>query len=411
MNRFAIFAATIVAVTASAKDAVDYVDPLVGTGSKRVDEANAGGMMPYAGVPFGMWQWVPMTRLSEHGITSFSAVDSDFRGFLATRQPAPWMGDYGQISIQAQCGAEPVCEYEKRGVRMVKGKCAYAPHRAKVATDDGIVSEVAASSRSAILRFTFPRGAKSRRLVIDASRFFMSCFATDLPQKGGIKFAADGLSAETWNSDRCDSLEAPVLTNFFARCHIEFSEKAVATGTYAGGFRRGKRPRPGVKIPWIDYPAIEQTPGAREVEADMCGGWCDFGPGDAPVEVRIGCSFIDIAQAKENLKRETAADFDALAAKSRTAWAEQLSRIAIDAPEDVKTIFHTAQYHACLFPREIGEYGRYYSGILDRVVEGFILRAGFNKCLSLDPVAVFLEIWLISFVIMCIGALIKMLLG
>ena len=364
-----LFAAAVASV-AFAKDVVDYVDPLIGTGTKRADEANAGGMMPYTGVPFGMWQWVPMTRLSEHGITSYTANDTMFRGFVATRQPAPWMGDYGQISIAAQCCDAPVCDYERRGVAMVKEKCAYAPHRAKVETADGIVGEVASSSRAAILRFTFPKGAKSRRLVIDASRFFLSCFAIDRPQPGGIRFAADGMSAETWNSDRCDSLETPELKNFFARCRIEFSEKAVATGTYKGGFRRGPRRRPGAKIEWGDYPEISQTSGAREVEADMCGGWCDFGPGDEPIEVRIGCSFIDAAQAKDNLEREAGGGLEALAARSRAAWKEQLARIEIDAPEDVRTIFYTAMYHACLLPREIGEYGRYYSGILDKVVEG-----------------------------------------
>ena len=119
-NTLAYVLAAATALSAAAKDAVDYVDPLIGTGTKRSDEANAGGMMPYTGVPFGMWQWVPMTRLSEHGITSFSANDTMFRGFVATRQPAPWMGDYGQISIAAQCCDAPVCDYERRGVAMGK---------------------------------------------------------------------------------------------------------------------------------------------------------------------------------------------------------------------------------------------------------------------------------------------------
>ena len=134
MKRALVICAATFAFVASAKDAVDYVDPLIGTGSKRSDEANAGGMMPYVGVPFGMWQWVPMTRLSEHGVTSFSAFDADFRGLLATRQPAPWMGDYGQISIMAQASDEPVCDYEKRGVALVREKCVYRPNYAKVVT-------------------------------------------------------------------------------------------------------------------------------------------------------------------------------------------------------------------------------------------------------------------------------------
>ena len=176
--------AATVAVTAMvgvAKDSVDYIDPLIGTGSKRADESNAGGMMPYVGAPFGMWQWVPMTRLSEHGITSYSAYAGKFLGFVATRQPAPWMGDFGQISVMAQAGEKANCDYETRGVELVKGECVYTPYYAKVVTKDGVVSEVTASSRAAILRFTFPKGTR-RRIIFDASRFFMGCFAIDVIQ-------------------------------------------------------------------------------------------------------------------------------------------------------------------------------------------------------------------------------------
>lgn len=373
MKRLILLTAAVGMAVAFAKDVVDYVDPLIGTGSKRRDEGNAGGMMPYVGAPFGMWQWVPMTRLSEHGITSFSAYAKDFRGFIATRQPAPWMGEYGQISIMAQGGESANCDYETRGVEFVKDECVYAPYYTKVVTKDGIVSEVTASSRAALLRFTFPQGSK-RRLVFDASRFFMGCFAIDRPQLGGIRFDtwSGSRSAEAWNSDRCDSLDTPELKNFMARFAISFSEPFIATGTYAGNDRRGKRKRPGAKISWSDYPLNVQTPGAREVEADQAGGWCDFGPGDAPIIVRIGTSFVSTAHAVGNYMREAGEgfDFDGLKAKSRAAWARQLSPLEIEASEEVKTIFYTAMYHALLFPREIGEYGKYYSGIDDSIHDG-----------------------------------------
>ena len=363
----------VAATAVTAKDALDYVDPLIGTGSKRADEGNAGGMMPYVGAPFGMWQWVPMTRLSEHGITSFSAYAKEFRGFVATRQPAPWMGEFGQISVMAQTGDKANCDYETRGVEFMKDQCVYTPYYAKVVTKDGIVSEVTASSRAAILRFTFPKGAQ-RRLVFDASRFFMSCFAIDRPQLGGIRFGSrpGKRTAEAWNSDRADSLETPDLQNFCARFTIGFSEPFVATGTYKGNERRGKRKRPGAKISWNDYPLNVQTPGAREVEADQAGGWCDFGSGDAPILVRIGNSFVSAARAEDNCSREAGDgfDFDGLKAKARAAWVRQLSPMEITASDNVKTIFYTAMYHALLFPREIGEYGQYYSGIDDQIHDG-----------------------------------------
>ena len=350
---------------------VDYVDPLIGTGSKRADEGNAGGMMPYTGVPFGMWQWVPMTRLSEHGITSFSAYEKDFRGFIATRQPAPWMGEFGQISVMPQTDAVANCDYGMRGVGFVRDQCVYTPYYAKVVTTDGVVSEVTASSRAAILRFTFPKGAP-RRLVFDASRFFMSCFAIDRPQVGGIRFGTDGYSVSAWNPDRCDSMETPDLKNFAAHFAIETSEPFVSCGTYVGGTEHGPRPRPGQAIPWSSYPMIAQSAGSHEAEADVVGGWCEFAPGDGAILVRIGNSFVSPEKAADNLRREAGDgfDFEAMKTAARDAWESKLATMRVDASDEVKTIFYTAMYHAMLFPREIDEYGVYYSGFDDAVHTG-----------------------------------------
>ena len=62
-----------------------YVDPMIGTEG---DGTEYGGLMPYVGVPFGSAQWVPMTRLTGVGITSYNDRDSMLLGFIASRQPA-----------------------------------------------------------------------------------------------------------------------------------------------------------------------------------------------------------------------------------------------------------------------------------------------------------------------------------
>ncbi|MCR4564762.1 MAG: hypothetical protein K5651_01590, partial [Bacteroidales bacterium] len=98
----------VLLVSCSQRDglsALDYVDPMIGT---QGDGTQYGGMMPMAGVPFGSIQWVPMTRLCEVGVLSYNESDSLLLGFIGTRQPAIWMGDWGQLSFQPQNGAEPV---------------------------------------------------------------------------------------------------------------------------------------------------------------------------------------------------------------------------------------------------------------------------------------------------------------
>ena len=79
---------SILSTVALAKEPVDYVNPLIGTASRRADTGNSAGMMPYVCPPFAAVEWVPMTRLSEVGILSFAAPDKKFLGPDATGEDA-----------------------------------------------------------------------------------------------------------------------------------------------------------------------------------------------------------------------------------------------------------------------------------------------------------------------------------
>ena len=76
--------------------ALAFVDPMVGTEGKG---SEYGGMMPMTGVPFGSMHLVPVTRTNAVGRTSFNALDRELLGFILTRQPAIWMGEFGPVRI------------------------------------------------------------------------------------------------------------------------------------------------------------------------------------------------------------------------------------------------------------------------------------------------------------------------
>lgn len=77
-------------------DALDFVDPMVGTEGVGTRSC---GLMPYVGVPFGSMHLVPMTRWSYVRYTSFDSQDGLLRGFNLTRQPAIWMGEWGATRV------------------------------------------------------------------------------------------------------------------------------------------------------------------------------------------------------------------------------------------------------------------------------------------------------------------------
>jgi len=82
--------------TPSRKRSLDFVDPLIGTEGAGTQY---GGMMPYTGVPFGSFHAVPMTRTNRIGRLSFNSADKDLLGVILTRQPAIWMGDWGEVRV------------------------------------------------------------------------------------------------------------------------------------------------------------------------------------------------------------------------------------------------------------------------------------------------------------------------
>ena len=80
------------AVTARAQDAVDMVDPHIGTGAGKI---GYGGTMPFVTAPFGMTNWSAQTRQNRLSVVSYEYSDRSIPGFMGTHPPAIWMGDFG----------------------------------------------------------------------------------------------------------------------------------------------------------------------------------------------------------------------------------------------------------------------------------------------------------------------------
>ena len=243
---------------------LEIVDPLIGTEGMG---SEYGGMMPMTGVPFGSMHLVPVTRTNRVSATSFNALDRQLLGFILTRQPAIWMGEWGPVRIWLKSPLP---------IESVKA----SPFRTVVKAG-GRRYELTADSHGAIIRCDDPS------------------LGAGLPALGRI------------------------------------TERTQRTST---------RPLPNF---------------ACSYALQRCGD-----------ELRIAVSLIDTATAERTLKVELGDGFDCVAARTKSAWEMYFSRVRIEAPEDVKVIFYTALYHALLYPREVTEYGRYYSGMDDRVHSG-----------------------------------------
>ena len=332
---------------------VGFVDPLIGTACHRVDESNYAGMVPAVGVPFGGVKWVPMTRLSEIGRVSYGDSDPNFLGFVGTRQPCPWMGDFGQFSVQARVGTVET-DFARRGYAFDRARSVFTPYYCKVVDASGIVSEVAAASHAAILRFTYPKGSTGRHIVIDASRSYQGALTERRPAQGGIDFT-DGLHrcVLAHNHDLMNAELDPALSNWCGHARFCLMQRYMEFGTYADG---------------------RLLPGSVSARGDACGGWITFGPEIETVVIKVGMSAVSADKTYDNQIEELGGcggdEFSELVERGRSEWNRKLATVEIEADEDVKKIFYTALYHSLQFPTEFSEAGKYYSAFDFKVHDG-----------------------------------------
>ena len=119
------------AASVAEKASLDWVDPFVGTEGVGTQY---GGVQPNTCVPFGSFHLVPMTRTNRIGRLSFNALDENLEGFILTRQPTIWMGDWGEVRVRI------------KPVRISEIKA--SPYRTDVKTEDGRTYSLAATAHS-----------------------------------------------------------------------------------------------------------------------------------------------------------------------------------------------------------------------------------------------------------------------
>jgi len=344
------------------KQEVDYVNTIIGTPFAGFAEGlEGGGTLPAVGRPYAMTNFLAQTGESKMGRTSYVYEDKTIMGFLASHQPTVWMGDYGYVSIMPQVDGLRLLPKD-RALPFDHANEVTRPYYYSVVLDAGeqrkIKTEIAAASRAAIFRFTFPAAERAHLIIqginlnpdlADPSNDYTERIKT---LKGYIKIDRSKNEITGYNPDRVSAQLGPDRPNFKGYFVIQFDKQIEGYGTWDGAVVR---------------PSFTEQYGTR------MGAYIDFKTREGEtIKCRIGSSFISLEQARANLAKEVSGwDFDGLVASTRAIWQKELSHIRVDGiPEDKKAIFYTAMFHTMQFPREFSEYGRYYSAFDDKIHSG-----------------------------------------
>ncbi len=305
------------AVKVNVKNAVDFVNPLVGSDSN--PELSTGNTYPAIAMPWGMNFWVPQTGKMGDG-WQYTYAAKKIRGLKQTHQPSPWINDYGQFSLLPTVG-KPVFDEAKRA--------SWFSHKAEKATpyyysvylaDYDVTAELCPTERAALMAFTFPKTDQAN-VVIDAFDKG-SCIQVIPAERKVIGFS-------TRNS-------GGVPDNFRNYFVIEFDHDFDAFVSVKDG----------------------QLISANEQKGNHVGAIITFKTSQRgeKIQARVASSFISSAQAMQNLKELGQADMNQLKQQGRQRWNEVLGKIEVeDESIDHLRTFYSCLYRSLLFPRAFYE--------------------------------------------------------
>ncbi|MFG2788422.1 GH92 family glycosyl hydrolase [Streptomyces sp. NPDC048419] len=320
-------------------DPAAYVNPFVGTAPGGTDFGHGGGAgntFPGASAALGGVQWSPDTVTHQHG--GYAYKDNRIRGFSLTHISGAGCDDYGNVPFMPLTG-RPDPDPAARHATFSHANEQASPGSYGVTFDNGIRTQIAATQRSGIARFTYPADdARPAGLTVDAGRAFNKA-------TGDISIGTRTLSGYTDSGAFCGSTNRYRL--YF---HAVF-----------------------------DQPFAH----AEHLDGKASGAYVSFAPGTRTVTARVGVSFVDLDGARRNATVEQGSgSYDSVRQAARSRWNEWLGRIAVTGgTETQRRIFYTALYHALLHPSAFSDTdGRYrgMDGQVHRTRAGHVQYANFS---------------------------------
>lgn len=352
MNKLLIFAAAaaLSALSANAKDPVDWVNPFIGT-------TNYGTANPGALVPNGLMSVTPFNVMgsdlnrfdkdSRWWSTPYDFTNKYITGFSHVNLSGVGCPELGSLLVMATTGKLNV-DYHEYGTTYSNEKA--TPGFYSVNFDKyGIEAEATATARTSRIRYRFPAGTGNILLNL-----------------------GEGLTNETGATVRRISDTEVAGTKLLGTfCYnpedvfpIYFVMR-VSKKPESQGYWKFQRPT-GVEAQWDadngKYKIYRNY--SKQISGDDIGVWYTYNttPGEE-IEVSIGVSFVSEENARLNLDAEQPAGttFTDIKNTAREAWNNDLGRILVEGGTDEqKTVFYTALYHSLIHPNILqdvnGEY-------------------------------------------------------
>ena len=324
------------------KQPADYVNPFVGT-------TNFGTCNPGAVCPSGLMSVVPFNVMGSDlnnfdkdkrwWSTPYDNTNVFFTGYSHVNLSGVGCPDLGSLLLMPTLTDTLCVDYHQYGSTYTD-EVATPGYYSNRLTKYGIKTEVTATPRTGMARFTFPKGKGHILLNLGEG----------LTNESGAtvrRTAPNEVEGSKLLGTFCYTATQAVFPIYFV---MRVEKQPAATGYW-----KFQRPKQGVEAEWDpdDNRYKLYTRYNKELSGDDIGAWFSFDTQEnEAVEVRMGVSFVSIANARENLEKEQGGKhFDELHAEARSKWNADLSRIRVEGGTDEqKRVFYTGLYHLLIHP-------------------------------------------------------------
>lgn len=321
-------------------DYVDYVDPFIGTTNFSI--CNPGAIMPH-----GLMSVVPFNVMGsdlnqdDKDKRWWSAVyeynNKYFTGFAHVTLSGVGCPEMGTLLTMPTMGELNV-DYRSYGSEY-KDETARPGYYSTILTKYGIRTEVTATTRSSIERYTFPKGKGN--LLFNLGNGLTNEVGASLRRVSDTEFEGTRMLGTF-----CYNPQA-VFPMYFV---VRVNKKPAAYGMWK------KQPDFGnAQKQWDEYQGkYKLYPGyGRDMAGNDIGYYMTYDCEEGEqVEVQVGVSFVSIANARENLNKEQKGfNFDATAKEAHDQWASTLDKVTVEGgTEQQRRVFYTALYHSQIHP-------------------------------------------------------------
>ena len=326
-----------------------YVNPFIGT-------TNFGACNPGAVTPNGLMSVTPFNVMgsklntwdkdSRWWSTPYVEENRYFTGYAHVNLSGVGCPELGSVLTMPTTGALNV-DYHVYGSEY-KDETA-SPGYYSNQLLNGVHTEVTATTRTSLERYTFPGG--SGNILVNLGEGLTN-------ESGAMVRKVSDTEIEGFKvmGTFCYNRNAVFPMYFVLR---------VSKVPDSSGYWKKQRPMT-AEAAWDADAGKYKIYGAysRELSGDDIGYWFryeDLKEGEQ-LMVQMGVSFVSIENARMNLDAEQQGfDFDRVVAASGESWREPLGRIRVTGgTEEQKTVFYTALYHALIHPNILddvnGEY-------------------------------------------------------